>query len=142
MTVLAEPKLFELDGRKAYVARLTGESDPDYGTERIFCARRYSLKGKRGLWAKVLEAGWYETQSLTIGQMGNPYKRTAFAFDGVRFTEYPTAFVKFMPIAATGPLPGQPGAWNSDTCECGDTVAHFTPDGFPVCEREECHAKH
>lgn len=134
-TRFTQPKLYELNGRRAYVAQILGP-DPKYGMQREFCDRRYSLEGKRGLWAKITAPGFYEV-STRWGFSGQ-YRRHYEVFDGQDWEKLPPGLSKYLPIAAEGPLPGDPGSWRSMRCLCGDPVEHYTPEGFPVCDDEEC----
>ncbi len=130
---LADAQLVELTGRRAYGARIVG-NDRRYGMAREFCQRRYSWQGRRGLWAIVVEPGWYEFVTYEWG-VGRRIRYEAW--NGRHWEPIPARLRKYLPTAAEGPAPGTPGAWNGELCRCGRNVDHYTPEGFPQCE--ECH---
>jgi hypothetical protein len=125
---------YPVRGRSAYGARLLG-TDPRKRFEREWCHRRQSLRGERGLWVEIgPEPGWYEVQTFTqFGARQRAY--VGFAGIGQSWSEsdlepVPEAWIE---TALSGPVPGQPGAWNSLRCHCGALICCFTEQGFPRC---------
>lgn len=118
---------FEWKWRRGhYVAKVVGPSQR-YGLEREF-SQGTPVKS-RSVVKHTLDVGWYETQEWVRGE---GKVRAYWACDGLTMVRLPAS--ADIAVALTGPDPGQPGAWSSDRCRCGDQLTDFDRLGFPHCD--------
>ncbi len=119
--------------RGSYMARLDlndrGTFDREWGEVSKI------VKGKPGTpsvrYYNDLEPGWYETREGYRTYKGQDTPKQYHRVDELTATEITLTDVV---AAITGPLPGQPGEWATDMCECGEPVASYTIEGYPKCE--------
>lgn len=131
-TLQAFPIHIEINGRRAYGARLNGP-DKRYGIEREFCQKRYSIQGRRGLWAVIRTAGWYETVTYSVGIGRRSAAYWAVTSQGELDELGPALAARWITTAITGPAPGNPGAWWGDRCPCGNPAEEYTSQLWPRC---------
>ena len=115
--------------RGSYVAKLSGPDDK-YGLTREFEEGR-AVKANGGRLHFQLDPGFYEVRERWGAE------RSYVRVDELTTETVPGDLEAYIGIASAGPLPGEPGEWNSDTCWCGEPLAAFDPQGFPKCSLHE-----
>ncbi len=118
---------------KSYAARITAGKNT--GLHRDWCDRetRGTKDGSPGAITFTLDGpGWFEYREGAEWHrecVGKRYLRvtedTVERLDGVTIVD--------MVVAVGGPLPGSPGEWRGDMCECGTEIFGYDQDGFPHC---------
>ena len=129
-TAAAAGVSFELPYRRGvFCARLRGP-DPRYQLLREFQQAR-TVKRDGGRLVFTLQAGWYETRERWAppGE-GRCYWRV----DGLGIFPLPESARPLLGVISAGPLPGEPGCWDGELCQCGARVESFDSNGFPWCQ--------
>jgi len=98
-----------------------------------------------------LEPGWYEESRVDrIACAGCPHGECPAGETRVgRVSEFfavtpagqywgvPASASEYVATIVAGPLPTEPGAWNSPRCRCGADVEGYTSEGMPYCTEHE-----
>ena len=115
--------------RGSYCAKLDGPDDK-WRTRREF-EQGTPVKSRSAL-IFSLEPGYYETRE---GKDRESKQFWSVQAGSLEPRLLPDTFDLASHVASAGPLPGTPGAWNSDQCKCGADTAGLSEFGMPYCAK-------